>query len=367
MVFKYHTALIQRIIDETNKAVAGLIILSLLFIWVYKEYILFEYMCLWGILQSIFIIFRYLNSKKLQNAINNEDIKQVNLYKKEFYVLVIYSAVVWNFGVILGSIFAPSPYEFVGLIVIVGTITAGTLSLLPIFYIYITYFFMLLIPQIFIMLKFNTNVHHAIIFLLFIYVPLIFFLSKSIYKNYINSIKNNYRLHKSVEKLRELSTKDFLTNIYNRRFFVEFANNSIKVAKRENKPLSFLMFDIDDFKKVNDIYGHQCGDIVLVNISKIIKNELRESDVFARIGGEEFGILLINTSSKGTILIAEKIRKSIENHLFQCKDIKFNITISLGIAIYNEKIETFDEIYTIADRNLYKAKRNGKNQINHSW
>ncbi len=159
------------------------------------------------------------------------------------------------------------------------------------------------------------------------------------------------------ENLRKLATIDQLTGIYNRYAFEKFFEKEINRAERYKTKFSIIMFDIDNFKNINDIYGHQIGDRVLKEIVKVVKKNIRKSDIFARWGGEEFMILVPIKNRTDAYKIAEKIRKKIEKHRFD--GIK-NITISIGVAFYKEG----DSIKTVirrADTALYQAKKSGKN------
>lgn len=122
------------------------------------------------------------------------------------------------------------------------------------------------------------------------------------------------------------------------------------------------MLDIDYFKKINDTYGHQAGDFVLINLVKEITSVMRESDTFARIGGEEFTVLLDNTSLDGAKIIAEKIRVMIENKHFIYNKATIDVTISIGISELNAQNASIDDLYKQADKQLYIAKQNGRNR-----
>lgn len=165
------------------------------------------------------------------------------------------------------------------------------------------------------------------------------------------------------EKLRFLATTDFLTKIYNRRFFEDNIKNEIEKAQRYGTGLSFIMFDIDFFKKINDNFGHQAGDEVLISLSKLIKDNIRKIDIFSRIGGEEFAIVLPNTDLEKTKELAIKLKNLVENHVLILDNQEIKITISMGLATLNEKNQNYNEIFKTADTNLYEAKRNGRNII----
>jgi len=161
------------------------------------------------------------------------------------------------------------------------------------------------------------------------------------------------------DKLIELSMKDPLTGLYNRRFFVKKFEEERERSKRFFKTFSIIMLDIDDFKKINDTYGHNVGDEVLINIANTIMKRIRKTDIAARWGGEEFVILLPETSLKDAVFLAEDIRASIEK--IKVSEVK-KITASFGVAQYMDG-DTLYKLINRADEQLYKAKKHGKNQV----
>ena len=167
-------------------------------------------------------------------------------------------------------------------------------------------------------------------------------------------IDNNIKNSILIDEIKDMVFKDPLTNIYNRRYFFEVAQKMFLTALRENKELSILMCDIDHFKKINDNYGHQTGDLVIQKTANILNNSVRKNDVVSRYGGEEFAVLLYDCPIKFAALIAEKIRKTIENlEVIDDEENKIKYTISIGISNKGELLE--DRIKK-ADNMLYKAK-----------
>jgi diguanylate cyclase (GGDEF)-like protein len=171
------------------------------------------------------------------------------------------------------------------------------------------------------------------------------------------------KLQEEKQELQKMAEKDPLTNIYNRRAFFEMGTSFFKHAKRDNTPLCIIMVDIDFFKKINDTYGHQTGDMILKHLSKNVKQVLRENDLFARYGGEEFIILLQKTDLEKARIVAEKIRSKIEKTPYKDEENEIYITVSLGIAQVDEKDSSLNETISKADTALYKAKENGRNQV----
>jgi diguanylate cyclase (GGDEF)-like protein len=164
-------------------------------------------------------------------------------------------------------------------------------------------------------------------------------------------------------KLQQLSIYDSLTGIYNRRYFMERYMEESARAEKFNLHLSFLMVDIDHFKKINDIYGHLVGDIVLKEIAKILKENIREIDFVARFGGEEFSIILPETDKAGAIMVGERIRSKVVTQKFRAFDEILTTSISVGVASYPQNTLYSDVLIEIADKALYKAKVEGRNRV----
>ena len=277
---------------------------------------------------------------------------------------MLLSAVLWNIAVILGLLFAPIPYEILTLLMIVGLATGAVLSVGALYGIYIGYFSMMIFPQLFIMLSYGDPLHYAAAAFVLAYIPLMFPITKSIYNNQLENILMHDSLQRNIDKLYTLSITDFLTNIYTRRYFFDTVKSHIALSMRDSNPLSLLMIDIDDFKKVNDSYGHQVGDDVLIDVAQALQTLIRESDTLARMGGEEFAVLLYNTSHNDAIKIAQKIRQTIEEKVFIYDDIKIPITVSIGTAELAKNSTSIEVLYKDADDSLYVAKKNGRNRVN---
>ena len=160
------------------------------------------------------------------------------------------------------------------------------------------------------------------------------------------------------------ATTDPLTGLFNRRFFFKLADKYLSESIRHSKPLSLIMLDIDLFKEINDKYGHPIGDQVIQFVASKTKSLLRKEDVIARVGGEEYLVLLPNTSGQAAELIAEKIRSFIDSQYLSgnWSEIIYP-KISLGVSTYTEGDQEFGEIYVRADKALYQAKLSGRNKI----
>jgi len=172
------------------------------------------------------------------------------------------------------------------------------------------------------------------------------------------------KLDRERGNLEKLSVTDYLTGVYNIRYFYSRLEEEFNRAERYHLPLSCVMMDIDYFKKVNDTYGHRVGDCVLRDFAQLVKRHTRKSDLFARYGGEEFILLLPQTPLDGAIVEARRLRKMITSTQFPHLGKGHTITASFGISGFpDEKIKHFDDLISLADNALYAAKRKGRDQI----
>ncbi|QQR91767.1 MAG: GGDEF domain-containing protein [Myxococcales bacterium] len=163
------------------------------------------------------------------------------------------------------------------------------------------------------------------------------------------------------EEIYRLMTIDGLTDVYNKRHFHEELEKEISRARRYERTFSLILFDIDHFKQVNDNFGHLAGDAVLRQMAQMVKSRVRRDDIVARLGGEEFGVLLPEVQKRGAFELAEKLRKLVEQKIFAFEGLRLNITISLGIAEWTKDIQDPEQLIKVADEKLYQAKREGRN------
>ena len=165
------------------------------------------------------------------------------------------------------------------------------------------------------------------------------------------------------EEIYRLSTVDGLTQIYNKRYFLENLERELSRARRYDRPLALVMFDIDHFKQCNDTFGHRAGDFILRELSDLVRERARKVDVVARYGGEEFALILPEIELKGAQSFAEKLRILVEATPFNFEGRKIPVTISVGVADLTPDVATYDDLIKRADARLYKAKSSGRNRV----
>ncbi|MFT3746652.1 MAG: diguanylate cyclase [Pyrinomonadaceae bacterium] len=182
--------------------------------------------------------------------------------------------------------------------------------------------------------------------------------------NYVvlNSERLNEELRAKEAELLEKATTDFLTGLSNKRAFDEFASSEIKRSRRYNLPACLVLLDLDHFKNVNDTFGHTAGDKVLAEIGALLKRMTRQHDLIARVGGEEFGLLLTHTDIESGHAVAEAFRREIQQLEIQHSAINLSVTSSFGVAELRES-DTLDSLKERADRYLYRAKDEGRNRV----
>jgi diguanylate cyclase (GGDEF)-like protein len=165
-----------------------------------------------------------------------------------------------------------------------------------------------------------------------------------------------------VQKLETMATTDGLTGLLNKRAMLESAAQKIAAAARFDRKLAVLMTDIDHFKKVNDTYGHDVGDVVIRGLADILKRQKRTTDIVARFGGEEFVALCEQTDEKGAMLLAERIREELQKTSFRTPQGTLNVTCSVGVATFPEAGKDWEALFKCADEALYVSKRSGRNR-----
>lgn len=176
---------------------------------------------------------------------------------------------------------------------------------------------------------------------------------------YQDSVDQNYQ-----QSLFRAANIDSLTQLYNKKYFVDALSKEFSFSKRANQPLSLMMMDIDFFKKINDTYGHMAGDLVLKTVGQFLGKNIRLENIACRYGGEEFSIILRNVEGNRALQIAERVRTSIEAETIVFRDQNIKITMSVGIAtLLNANFETIEDFIQKADEHLYEAKHTGRNKV----
>lgn len=185
-----------------------------------------------------------------------------------------------------------------------------------------------------------------------------------LHRNKMELEKSRLEIEKQNKRLKEMSIRDGLTGLYNFRYFQELLNREFLLAKRNHSDLSCFMIDLDYFKDVNDTFGHTFGDYVLRNFASLTQDITRKTDILCRYGGEEFVLLLPHTSLEGARILAEKFRQRAERFHYIQKNHSKYVTISIGISSYlTHQPVTADELVNFADRALYRAKADGRNNV----
>jgi diguanylate cyclase (GGDEF)-like protein len=174
-----------------------------------------------------------------------------------------------------------------------------------------------------------------------------------------------YLIGKKEDESLHLSLMDHVTGVFNARYFQMRLSQEFATSIRSDLPLSIIIFDLDRFKLINDNHGHPAGDVVLKRVAQAIDAAVRVGDVTARVGGEEFAVLLPNTDCEGALLIAERIRETIQNMVIELSSRRaVSVTISAGVICSSYHPEShFSELFELADRALFKAKNLGRNRV----
>jgi diguanylate cyclase (GGDEF)-like protein len=165
------------------------------------------------------------------------------------------------------------------------------------------------------------------------------------------------------EEIYRMTIVDGLTQIHNKRYLYEALEREVLRARRHDRPLSLIIFDIDFFKRINDQYGHLAGDYVLRELARVVQGRIRRDEVFARYGGEEFVIVLPETPLEGAVSLAENLRARVAEHAFVFQNETIPTTISIGCALLIDSDKTATDLVQRADEKLYEAKRGGRNRV----
>jgi diguanylate cyclase (GGDEF)-like protein len=176
--------------------------------------------------------------------------------------------------------------------------------------------------------------------------------------SYSDEIEKEYHA-----KLFNFAACDALTGLYNKRFMFNELENYSRITRRSGRPFSIIMIDIDDFKQINDRFGHLSGDEYLKQLAELIRRSLRDQDIAGRIGGEEFLVILPETAIDGAFRLAVRIRKNVEEFVLPYQNSEIRTTISSGVCQYEKGIKDVKEFLDLADQAMYEAKRSEKNKV----
>ena len=181
---------------------------------------------------------------------------------------------------------------------------------------------------------------------------------------YIEGVARDISARKQMEeKLTTLSRIDGLTGIYSRRYYMDKSEAVIEMMKRYQRPASMMMMDLDHFKKINDQYGHHVGDLALIAFTMACRKEIREADIFGRLGGEEFALMLPETPIQSAQVLAERICKATDEIVIPFNDSSIRFTVSIGLVALGQDDLTLDSVIRRADKAMYQAKEKGRNQV----
>lgn len=176
-------------------------------------------------------------------------------------------------------------------------------------------------------------------------------------------VESDDKIKEYAEEMERLATTDSLTGIFNRRHFLELGEKEMSRTQRYFRPMSVLLIDVDHFKNINDTFGHAAGDKTLKILTETCINALRENDLFGRLGGEEFAVILPENDEKCAADVAERLRKTMEELKITIDDKMIRFTISIGVASHRTNDKSIENILKRADDALYKAKKCGRNRV----
>lgn len=291
---------------------------------------------------AIFFAIMVVLSVKL-NFFSNKKVIAITTFGTLGYTALTYSYVAFS---------APSFFIMYNwFFYLVATMMLGALMTKKIFLIMESF---QIIIVILLMIYFKKNLDE-----LFLYIMVSFSLVIYVYAVISLNGKNGEEAYKNAYIMHLTSSIDGLSGLLNRRTWYEKSEKFFNIDDN----YAFIMLDIDHFKKINDTYGHDAGDIVIQEISNILLHQSRDNDIVGRLGGEEFGIFLIDSLTENTIEIAKRIKDNIENHTIHYNNNIIKMTASFGIALKNKHSSNFKDFIKLGDINLYEAKQNGRNKI----
>ncbi len=373
-IFQYNLDQLYRLM--TPMLIAN-IVMALLTFWIYNSNHFRKETLYWLMIMVIVLLFRasisiaYYSRNRAHSPVS----KWFYLYMSGTFL----TGLAWGLTAVLLMPGANEIIVYASIVVIVGIATSAITSMGFNQTIYISYLTPIIVLISSHLIFFRNQLTD--LWLGFSFIPFAFFLiaMARVYSSNLNSARRLHlekeqlvkQLQEKIEaqlqlekELRYLSTVDSLTGCANRHHFVNESQSAFNRFKRYNRGLSLIVIDLDHFKNINDQYGHKAGDKVLVEFSQLCLGMLRNVDLFARVGGEEFCLLLEETDKPHTIEIANRIREMVAQMVVEITQYKtIQITCSIGCSMAKESDANIDIAYIRADRALYHAKTNGRNKI----
>lgn len=313
-----------------------------------------------GWLGAIFLVSAYRLSLFVAYRRIENDLSSYISWEKPYFAIVVISSLVWGVGCAWMISTTTALYQTIIYVFLVGT-AGGAISVYSAVLILVRAIVAaVLLPAttwLLVQEKFT---------LVLLGVGGLFFLLNAIRGTGVlanalhRNILLNYQLAEAKEQAVASARTDFLTGLNNRRYFNELATLQVEFCRRHGYPVSLILLDVDEFKKVNDTRGHNCGDLALQHLAKVLLQSIRSPDVCGRIGGEEFAILVPNADLNDTKATAERIRSRIEQRTIDASEGPLRITVSLGITTGGFGVE---ELLKRADKAMYRAKTTGRNKV----
>ena len=387
--------LVNNLYRQSFNALLATFLSSLIILYFLRGVLSNHILYTWFVVLTIFTVIRLYISYIVLKREWGSEVKRARLYEYLFIFIAFISGAIWGSIGMFPLKDTDQVHYFSLMAFIIGGFSAGaSTSMAASRKAFIAFLIPILIPITIKMSSFEDQVSHIMVLFMTLYFFSLIFINRANHSNLYSGIKSKFqnadllkqmqqtnrklkklnsegkKLHtemakeiearKKVEKnLEELSSIDSLTGLYNRRFFEAFALNYLHQCARFDEIFSIILIDIDNFKSINDTYGHQEGDAVLIEISQIFRESVRKSDVVARYGGEEFIILCPHHGLEGAQIVAEKMRLIIEKSNISKKT---QVTVSIGVSTLKKSM-SLDDLIRECDEALYSAKNSGKNKV----
>lgn len=313
---------------------------------------------LWFLAMLILSVSRWINSKK---SITSRDyIANKEVTKNRFLYLTFLTGALWGSCYILFYPYFSEMHQNV-ITLVLGGMASGALASLSV---YLPAYYAYLLPMFLPLIVYNFwlgDLDRIILATMFVFFVIMLIITAKFPSRLLqDTLQLTKEKDNALQEVQRVSITDGLTGLYNRRYFDKRLDEEFRRAKRNKHPLNLVLIDVDNFKHINDNYGHPSGDLFLKQLATAIKNSAKRADDSAfRIGGDEFAAILTNTSLDDAILLCNKLQNK-----FKKQTTKGETTISIGIVSVSPfHINNVDEVISVADQTLYEAKRAGKNQV----